>query len=239
MHPQSIVLIISGVLGCVACGARFAALPALSLRGAVVAEENGVQVVVAEAPVRPCECPDVVVLRVTIQNRTDRMLNIRYKDFALGSRSGERLEVLPPFDLALKEPMPIPDNYPYAWSGFQLAPHLVNYYRGFWNTTVKVDHDVAYYDEHQPRLVAITSVTDAMRRHALPEGILEPDGHITGVLYFVNPRSYELSIMTASFADAQSGRRVVALDVPLAADADGAAAVSERPGARSATGGSK
>jgi hypothetical protein len=212
------IVVFVGLLGGIACSARFAVLPSVLSRGAVVAEENGIKVMAtAQTPVRPCECPGLEVLLVTIQNGTDRLLSVRYPDLKLRTRSGERLAVLPPFDLTPEEMLPMPNYYPYVWSGFQLAPFLAPYYRGFWNVTIDVEPNVSYYEGYYPRLEAITAATKRVRRHALPEGLLEPGGHITGVLYFANRRGDELSTLSATFADAQTDRSVAALEVSLAA----------------------
>jgi hypothetical protein len=90
----------------------------------------------------------------------------------------------------------------------------IPYYRGFWNRTNTVEYDRDYYEQHHPEAAAAGEVTDVMRRYALPEGILEPGGYITGALYFAAPQAAPLAL-TASFADARSGRGMAALDVQL------------------------
>lgn len=215
LAPRSVIAGILIASSCIGCGPRFAVLPRDD-RGAGRAVANDVRVSATTEPsIRPCECGDLLVLQVTIQNGTDDLLSVSYDNFAVRTRPGEQLAVLPPFDPASGDSGSVPDNYPYAWSGFQLAPYLMPYYRGFWGATVTVTRDLAYYERHYPDVAA--AATFEMRRHTLPEGLLEPEGYITGVLYFAAPRG-QPAALTARLDDARSGRQVAVLEVPLGSD---------------------
>ena len=157
-----------------------------------------------------CDCP-LVALRITIENRSETEAVIRYDQFALKTHGG-RLPSLPLFDIGNPTP-PIPSSYRFPWSGFRLAPHLSGRYRGFWNGTNAQAGAKGYYQKHHATLQSLMAPTLALKRRALPEGVLEPGGHITGLLFFQRPP--EPANLIAKLTAAESNRRIAQFDLPI------------------------
>jgi hypothetical protein len=191
-----------------ACAPRFHRLP---VAGAprVAAERSDVLIAATVEPLQ-CDCP-VIALRVSIENQGETEAVLRYDQFGLRTRGG-RLPSLPLFDIANRSPQ-TPSSYRFPWSGFRLAPHLSGRYRGFWNGTNVQAGAEGYYQKHHPTLASVMVPTRALRRRALPEGVLEPGGHITGLLFFQRP-SEEASLIVELTA-AESNRRIAQFDLPI------------------------
>jgi hypothetical protein len=151
-------------------------------------------------------------VRITIDNESERPLRVGYRDFTLITEDGHRLPALPAFDLAGKDAR-IPKRYAYPWSGFHLAPHLFTFYRGFWTGAWPFAHDERAYESRYRTLRAEMAPSVEMQRHALPEGVLEPGGYITGTLYFSLPAP--ATTLTATLVDAASQESFGTVEVPV------------------------
>jgi hypothetical protein len=154
--------------------------------------------------------PALVPLPITIDNDSSRPLRIRYREIWLATAGGARAAALPAIDLAGKGP-PVPRRYPYVWSGFYLAPHLIRFYRGFWTGRWTIDDDAEHYEMRFRELTTLMSPTTEMVHRALPEGVLEPAGYITGVLYFRKPAG--TATLVVDLVDAASAERFGTVEV--------------------------
>ena len=190
-----------GLVGCVA-PQRF--LPASDVErsagdpSAGVASRGGVTLVADAEPWKgdPATLSQVMTpIHVRLLNHSDRDLAVRYQTFVLHSDTGRELRPMPPIRggaskdaRALRAPKP--DAH-----GFHFAP----YYRDALGEQVRYwtggfAFDPYFYEGHaawRPRLP-----TDAMVRRALPEGVLEPGGWVSGFLYFarVDPEARRLTL---------------------------------------------
>jgi hypothetical protein len=212
MSTRYLLLVMVATLT-VGCAARFDRLSLAETRGATAQHDNDVRIAVATEELS-CECEHLVALRVKIENQSDAAAVIRYDHFALRVRGGERRPSLPLFDIADRDPI-VPGYYRFPWSGFQLAPHLSAHYRGFWNGSRIQPEAEAYYSQHHTTLTTLVTPTRMMRRHALPEGTLEPGGYITGLLFFERPQNEQASLMARLGAD-ESSQRVAQFEIPIA-----------------------
>jgi hypothetical protein len=75
--------------------------------------------------------------------------------------------------------------------------------------------DWAYYDRYYP-VWSVSLPTEDMLEMAIPEGVLEPQGRISGFLYFprVNPDA-ERVVFQAALVSARTGEEFGAVEVPF------------------------
>jgi hypothetical protein len=182
--------------------------PPVTGRGTAAAAA-GVRIIVDANEWRGSLVETLIPVLLTIDNGSERPLRVRYRDLWLATGGASRA-VLPVFDLAQKDPR-VPSRYSYPWHAFHLAPHLIRFYRGFWTDAWAFAHDRQYYDARYRQLTALISPTREMMRRALPEGVLERGGYITGVLYFRKPAGPTTRVM--DLIDAASIERFGVVDI--------------------------
>ena len=215
------IRLIAGLLsliGTLACGARFdvqlppRVTPVDARSGAVAA---GVQVIIDTNEWRGQVLREVVPIQVSIENESGRLLQVCYQEFALITSSGQHLPALPLFDLTEKVSA-LPRSYRFPWNGFYVAPHMGRYFRGFWSGRWTFAHDPGPYETRYRRLRDLVEPSADMAASALPEGVLESGGRITGFLYFP-----ALDAPQATFAmqlvDAESRSPLAGVRIPVLA----------------------
>jgi hypothetical protein len=155
---------------------------------------------------------------VTVSNRGQRPLRLMYRDFALEFPTGIRVNPLPPFSMHTAGPVrtTLVEVPAFRHRGFFVAPYYGAYYPGLRRWHRPLPHDPFFYDTYYARWLVSLPTTD-MLRGALPEGVLEPGGSVTGFLYFPDvPREARgLFVFRATLPDDPDGRNVASLDVPL------------------------
>jgi hypothetical protein len=148
---------------------------------------------------------------VRLLNDSDREVALRYPSFRLVTGSGQELRPMPPVQVTtrgegrrnplsafgfagLRAPVWIaPDGPRQRARGERegerhgAAFHFAPYYRDLWGDGPRYwehgfDFDPYYYDRYGQWRADLP--TEAMVRRALPEGVLEPGGWISGFLYF-------------------------------------------------------
>lgn len=141
-------------------------------------------------------------VRITVTNRGERPVLVRYGQFGLRSRWGDRLDALPPYQAAGNPQVTATPGKGVV--RFVLAPWSARSY-GVGPDAAALPDDPSYFEEQQADGPAIPPNEDVVRR-ALPEGILEPGGTVSGFLYFrEEPRGTPLTFV-ASAVDAATGR---------------------------------
>ena len=165
------------------------------LRLAAADEEAGVRIVVQpEAWRGEPEGLDrrFTPMKVTIENQGDKPVRICYEDFFLDTGQGVQYSPLPPFEIKgevtqyADRPVYVPRHAivpGFGYRGFYLAPWYMPYYRGLrpWGTPWAFSS--RYYDTYYPRWT-VKLPTEDMLAQAIPEGVVEPGGSLTGFLYF-------------------------------------------------------
>lgn len=190
-------------------------------------ESAGVRVVVwAEAwQGRPEDLErKLTPLRVTIENTSDQPLRVRCEEFKLDSDRGVSQSPLPPLRIegTVTETADRPVYVPryakvprFTHRGFYVAPCYAPYYSGLRPWGYPLPYDSFYFDTYYPRW-QIEPPTAEMIEMAIPEGVIEPGGQISGFLYFPEIAP-ELGRVTfkSELMRGQNGKRLGALEVPF------------------------
>ncbi len=188
---------------------------------AAIAHDGGVTVVVEATP-WPGDAfisERVFPLRVTVSNLCDRPVTVRYRDFELVSEH-RRYPALPPFDIGGTVPTidPRPDivHPTVEHEGFAIADRYVPFYPGIrsYNGPFSYDHDyhATYFPHWQDREVL---PTPEMIAAALPEGVVEPKGYVTGWLYFGGTVGEHRRVTLQASLGSPDDRRVARLVIPF------------------------
>lgn len=180
---------------------------------------------------------DVTPLRVTIQNDSERPVRLRYSDFALVERSGERYAALPPYDIegTVSRPAMAGDyralnRLDFRYNRFWVAPH----YRFVYPTLSAYQLHRLYFDPYYYRYyypywgrVEQDLPTPDMLRRVIPEGVIQSQGSVSGFLYFEHVdddlAQAELDFH-AELVDAETGEMFATVHIPFIANPEGATA---------------
>jgi hypothetical protein len=185
--------------------------------GAAAAEDRGVRVS-AEAndwKADPADLPDrLTPIKVRIINHSGAPVTIMYQQFALVGAHGRRYSPLPPAPIGEGEEAR-PVHPVYSASNFFVAPKLHQVYPSLdpWKAPLARDDDfyARQYDRWGKELP-----TRAMRRMALPEGVLADGGEISGFLYFENATRKESHVMfQADLDQPPKGAEIAAIEIPF------------------------
>jgi hypothetical protein len=156
----------------------------------------------------------VTPILVTIENEGKTPLRIRYNEFTLiAPATGASYAAIPPFDIRGTEVEPITTL---GYSGFWVAPYYAPYYPGLRPYYGAFPFDHYYYDQYFPAWIDISLPTGDMVQKALPEGVLDPGGRVTGYLYFQNVKREERVVnFTAELMNASTGASFGTVRIPF------------------------
>ncbi len=143
---------------------------------------------------------EILPLKVTIENNSNEPVRVRYADFTLAAERGVQYTPLPPLAIegsvteTSRRPVAVTPHYGirpyYSYQGFVVAPWYGPYYEGTGDAPAGIApwsypwaYDPTYYDTYYPRWLVDLPTPDMLAR-ALPEGIVEPGGRVTGFMYF-------------------------------------------------------
>jgi len=135
-------------------------------------------------------------IRITITNQGSSPIRLRYGDFALVDHNGRRYAALPPYRVegSLLNPV-LADGYAvitmpgFRFRGFYVAPYYSRIYPGIPVYSRRYYlFDPFYYDYYYASLRSTIRPTMEMLSLALPEGIIDVGGSVTGFLYFQRVR---------------------------------------------------
>jgi hypothetical protein len=184
-----------------------------------VAEEavEGVHVQVdsgawTSSPVREILSP----VRVTIEDGSARALRISYGQFTLGGPSGFRLAALPPYQVVANDVAATAATVPPGFVGqnFFLAPGAAHVYRGVAPWYGPFPYDPVYYNRWYGAWPT-NLPNDEVLRHALPEGVLQPGGKLSGFLYFPEQAPGTGLSFYFSHVDANTGSAFGTIAIPF------------------------
>jgi len=159
----------------------------------------------------------VMPLQATIRNDGNRPLKIRYESFSLVRDDGKRYNALPPFavegDTVVRRARLAPA---FRHSSFHVAPHYGHHFSGLSVTHHPFHHHGLSHSYYYDYWDSVPLPTDRMLERAIPEGVLEPGGSISGFLYF-EPVAAEVQRVTfrANLVDAAQGHAFGEIQFPL------------------------
>jgi hypothetical protein len=158
-------------------------------------------------------------LLVRIDNDSGQPLRVRFEEFKLVTPGGMSYAALPPFNIKGEVTEQV-GSYAYSAPGFYVAPHLRGYYSGFGvYGGYPFGHYPYYYTSYHPVYARYELPTRDMLIRALPEGVLEPGGSITGFIYFadletINPTPNRVQLRYV-LVNAETRERFGVIDVPF------------------------
>lgn len=166
---------------------------------------------------------EVTPVRVVLENDNEHAVRLQYRDFALIASDGTRYAALPPHQIdgtvsekvTLRYVDPLPDPM-FVHRGFLVASYTRPIYPTLGHYGGRLTFDHTYYDYYQSYWVDYELPTPTMLRHALPEGVLEPEGRVDGYLYFekVDP-DHDQVRLRADVVAAETGRILGEISIPF------------------------
>ena len=189
-------------------------------KGLTVETRNGVRVYVHGHAWNgdPSDLAEVMTpVYVTVQNLSSQPIRLAYADFALVGGSGLRYQAIPPLRIDRLGPERVtPVAGPsFYYDRFLVAPSYRAYYPGLPAWPYAFPYDPFYYDSlwvawRQPLPTA------NMLSKALPEGVLQPGGSVSGFLYFDQVTDREKTVtFQAHVAEKLPGRQVASIAIPF------------------------
>jgi len=158
----------------------------------------------------------VVPVKVRIKNESGQPIRVLYEQFALLGKKGRSyrpIPVLPVDDEVRKRVEPMRPMY--ASTGFFVAPRFHDVYATLDPWSAPLQRDEALHAELFHRW-GKRPPDRQMMREALPEGVLENGGIVTGFLFFESPLDREDRVTFQADFDAGDGQRKVAsIDIPF------------------------
>jgi hypothetical protein len=154
---------------------------------------------------------------VELENNGSRPVLIRYNRFHLTSNTGKQFAAMPPYDIrgTIQESHTVRNPY-YPYHGFAVAPYLVRWYPRYRAYDGVFAYDASYYDPYMTRFHQVRLPTAEMVQRALPEGVLEPGGHVSGFVYFERlPKGVGPVQFTADLVDARTVASVGTVSIPF------------------------
>lgn len=165
-------------------------------------------------PERAARPPDTVVpVKVRVRNRSGKPIRLLAEDFVLTGKSGKKYRPIPVLPLAAED---LPRLNPvYASEKFYVAPRFRAAYPTLEPWSAGLERDQALYDRQFDRW-GKQRPTLQMTRMALPEGVLDDGGLISGFLYFESPLDDEDRVtFEADFAPGEGSGTVASIEIPF------------------------
>lgn len=156
-------------------------------------------------------------VKVEMNNEGAHPISLRYRDFHISNPNGVRSSALPPFRIhgsvtSPVQPVIVPE---FAYYNFLVYPGYGFYGPVFSYWTDNWGWDGGwygtYYGDWQQNLPS-----EDMLRWAIPEGVLNSNGRLSGYLYFQKvPRDAQSLEFTANLVDAKTHKTVGTIRIPF------------------------
>ncbi len=220
-HHTGSVLTFAAALACCRTGEL---KPAPRAPGNLAAAARAGVAVLAEPPKEEVAgAKKVTALRIAIDNRSNNALRLSFNEIALVGKQGEVYAALPPFRMvgtagdlnaeAGYAPILEPGFY---HQGFRVAAAYVSIYPTLPAFRGAFFGDPMYYDNYWAVLSEAAPPTTKMLLLALPEGVLEAGGRVSGIVYFEKVRADADRVeLRARLVDADTGRIVGIVSLPF------------------------
>jgi hypothetical protein len=220
-NPWAIAVLTSIGIGCAACGGATPAMgdaaktlgaaPAIADAEARVAT---VRLAFREEP-RIGEHEHVIPLRVRIENDGRDAIELRYRHFAITTPDGaRRFAALPPFHVhgEVIEPAFVTTV---DHAGFAVAPTYASYYEAIAPWRGEFHFDDPYYDDQVGSWRELGLPSARMLAEAIPEGVVEPGGHVEGLVYFRRPPPLMRDVVFRADVVTCEGQRLGTASLPF------------------------
>lgn len=216
----------SAVIACT--NARLAPAPSAHSQGSVAVDRvKGVHATVA-TDAWPGELDvknQLTPLHVSIENHSAGPIRIRYQEFALIGPQGQYFSALPPLAAVIDvegssiEPAPLsePNATPgFRHRGFFIAPPYRYAYGDIPVWEHGFHHDDIYYTTYHGTYQNLDISTDQLNAMALPEGVVNPGGSVSGFVYFEHVDSTLPRVQfRADIVNAETKRTIGSLSIPF------------------------
>jgi hypothetical protein len=165
----------------------------------------------------------VTPLKVSIKNQSGKRLLVRYSDFALTSPSGKRYAALPPYHVTSRVQKPeLAENYPaiaapsFEHDSFMVAPYCDTIYPNLPMYGDPYYCDPYYYNRYHTYLKNVQLPTPEMLNQALPDGVIDSGGSVSGFVYFqrVDPDE-PMVTFRADLVNAKDGDIFGTINIPF------------------------
>lgn len=169
---------------------------------------------------RPGNLEEILTpIEATIENRSGKPIQIRYNNFVLVSPAGFRSYALPPHKIEATTEEPVPTT-PLTPGFFHRDFYVAPYHRPFYGPHLRAwsdpfFFDPLYYRRHYARW-PVELPTDDMLRKAIPEGVLEDNGRVSGFFYFQNiGEDISRFSVNAELVNAETGETFGMVSIPF------------------------
>ena len=228
---KKIILILTLAYAMSACEAETDVAPAPGVQeaegifNAAVSQVDGVNMTVqSDAWTGPAAISqEVVPLRVEIQNESARPVRVQYDGFALVTPEGERHSALPPYEIEGEVTRPVlsreydpMEEVGWEYDDYQLAP----YYGPIYPDVTTYEDDwywkPTYYNEYYTYWSERDLPTPEMLMNALPEGVVNAGGNVSGFIYFEEVEEDADRVrFVADLVDAETGSIFGEISIPM------------------------
>ncbi len=173
----------------------------------------------------PEELTEVVPVRVTVENRSNHPVRIKYEDVSLIGTRGSEFAALPPLQVSGVEEVeigiggsgPVPYHPRFFYDRFYIAGAYGPYYTGLSPWRGPFSYDPLYYNNYYLKW-PVELPTVSMIQQSLPEGVISPGGQISGFIYFQDvPDDMDRVTFRAQVVNAETGERMGTIDIPFEA----------------------
>lgn len=162
----------------------------------------------------------ITAVRVRIYNTNSAPIQIKYRDFRL-TAAGFKSMALPPYKVngSVTGPGPYGPLTPgFAYSGFYIAPFYAPFYSWRFDTwDGPFDWDPEWHTNYYGNWnTSIQLPTADMQAKAIPEGVLDHDGQLSGFLYFrkVSGRNVPVTL-TFDIVNARTNAKLGTIQIPF------------------------
>lgn len=153
-------------------------------------------------------------MMMTIRNDSGQPIRIRYNELMLVTPKGTVYKALPPIDINATVNERITVVYPP--SRFRYAPYYSPFIPGVPIYEYPFTYHRPYWDRYGTVMRKVQLPTSDMLQRALPEGVLEAGGVVSGFVYFPGiGDDIEQVNVRADLMNAQTGQRLTTLAIPF------------------------
>jgi hypothetical protein len=160
----------------------------------------------------------VTPIRVSIENNNERPLRVRFSEFSLISPGNELYSALPLYRIegTVSEYLAPVGRPGFRYHGFHVAPHMARAYPTIPPYTGRFSYDPMYQHYSNTYWRDVQLPTSEMWASALPEGVLDSGGDLSGWIYFEKvDEDMEGFTFRADLVDADSGRIFGEIRIPF------------------------